>query len=82
MGWEYGIRTTKPAILPGVVKRLGDALTLSEMYRLGHYEDGFVLLQEGSSWPEALQVSIEASSGMNEVAAGRVVHILSVSFLG
>lgn len=22
MGWEYGIRTTEPAILPEVVKRL------------------------------------------------------------
>ncbi|HBU83476.1 MAG TPA: hypothetical protein DEF35_17800 [Paenibacillus sp.] len=68
VGWEYGIRTTKPAILPGVVKRLADALTFSEMYKLEHYEDGFVLLQEGSSWPEALQVSIEVASGMNEVA--------------
>ncbi|MDN8588461.1 hypothetical protein Q0V21_06745 [Paenibacillus sp. 11B] len=72
VGWEYGIRTTKPAILPEVVKRLGDALTFSEMYRLEHYEDGFVLLQEGSSWPEALQVSIEVASGMDEIVEGEL----------
>lgn len=72
VGWEYGIRTTKPAILPEVVKRLGDALTFSEMYRLEHYEDGFVLLQEGSSWPEALQVSIEVTSGMDEIVEGEL----------
>jgi len=72
VGWEYGIRATNPAILPGVVKRLADSLTFSEMYRLEYYEDGFVLLQEGSSWSEALQVSIEVASEMDEVVAGEL----------
>jgi hypothetical protein len=72
MGWEYGIRTTNPVILPRIVKRLADSLTFSDLYRLEHYEHGFALLQEGASWPEALQVSIEVASGMEEVVAGEL----------
>lgn len=72
MGWEYGIRTSNPVILPRIVKRLADALTFSDLYKLEHYEDGFALLQEGSTWPEALQVSIEVASGMDEIVEGEL----------
>ncbi|MFE6076858.1 hypothetical protein ACFVQB_20560 [Paenibacillus sp. NPDC057886] len=72
MGWEYGIRTTNPVILPRIVKRLADSLTFSDLYKLEHYEDGFALIQKGSSWPEALQVSIEVASGMDEIVEGEL----------
>ncbi|RAW15159.1 hypothetical protein DC345_14080 [Paenibacillus taichungensis] len=72
MGWEYGIRTTNPVILPRIVKRLADSLTFSDLYKLEHYEDGFALIQEGSSWPEALQVSIEVASEMNKIVEGEL----------
>ncbi|SDC27165.1 hypothetical protein SAMN05428987_0579 [Paenibacillus sp. CF095] len=37
MGWEYGIRTTEPAILPEVVvKRLASSLKFTEVYSLEH----------------------------------------------
>jgi hypothetical protein len=56
MGWEYGIRTTKPAILPEVVKRLAGTLTFTDMYSLEHHSNGFVLKREDPSWPRALEV--------------------------
>lgn len=70
MGWEYGIRTTEPTILPEVVKRLAGSLTLPEMYRLEHHANGFVLMREDASWPRALEVWLEVSSGSEEVMDG------------
>ncbi|NMI05730.1 hypothetical protein HF638_17260 [Paenibacillus sp. SZ31] len=70
MGWEYGIRTTQPAILPEVVKRLASSLKFTEVYSLEHQPNGFVLKREDPSWPRALEVWIEEASGLEEIVDG------------
>ncbi|WP_405170345.1 hypothetical protein MHI12_22135 [Paenibacillus sp. FSL H8-0280] len=70
MGWEYGIRTTEPAILPEVVKRLASSLKFTEVYSLEQQANGFVLKREDPSWPRALEVWIEEASGLEEIVDG------------
>ncbi|KOS03698.1 hypothetical protein [Paenibacillus polymyxa] len=41
------------------MERLAEALPRIDGYRMQRDEDGFVLLQNNSDWPEALQVSVE-----------------------
>ncbi|WP_145323592.1 hypothetical protein [Paenibacillus xylanexedens] len=72
MGWEYGIRTMEPAILPEVVKRLAGALTFTDMYSLEHHANGFVLKREDPSWPRALEVWVEEASGLEETVDGEL----------
>ena len=82
MGWEYGIRTTEPAILPEVVKRLASSLKFTEVYSLEHQANGFVLKREDPSWPRALEVWIEKASGLEEIGGWGFVYLLFVSYLG
>ncbi|WP_341281004.1 hypothetical protein [Paenibacillus sp. FSL H8-0537] len=70
MGWEYGIKTKQPAILPELVKRLAGAIHVSDPYRIERYDNGFTLLQDDTSWPLALQVSIETAIGIEDITDG------------
>ncbi|ANY65787.1 hypothetical protein BBD42_04380 [Paenibacillus sp. BIHB 4019] len=70
MGWEYGIKTTNPSILPELVARLADAIHVTEPYRIERYENGFALLQDDPSWPKILQVSIETAAGLEDMTDG------------
>ncbi|MEK5088791.1 hypothetical protein MKY98_17965 [Paenibacillus sp. FSL M8-0228] len=59
MGWEYGIKVADVKDIKALMERLAEALPRIEGYRMQRDEDGFVLLQNNSDWPEALQISVE-----------------------
>lgn len=59
MGWEYGIKVADIKDIKALVECLAEALPRVDGYRMQRNEDGFVLLQNNSDWPEALQVSVE-----------------------
>ncbi|OBA04558.1 hypothetical protein A9P44_05285 [Paenibacillus polymyxa] len=59
MGWEYGIKVADVKDIKALMERLAEALPRIEGYRMQRDEDGFVLLQNNSDWPEALLISVE-----------------------
>ncbi|MGF9642490.1 hypothetical protein AAIH69_05700 [Paenibacillus sp. MABNS29] len=59
MGWVYGIKVADVKDIKALMERLAEALPRIEGYRMQRDEDGFVLLQNNSDWPEALQISVE-----------------------
>ncbi|AUS27847.1 hypothetical protein ACT3XG_17570 [Paenibacillus polymyxa] len=59
MGWEYGIKVANVKDIKALMERLAEALPRIDGYRMQRDEDGFVLLQNNSDWPEALQISLE-----------------------
>jgi hypothetical protein len=77
MGWEYGIRTKEPVMLPVIIQRLAASLTYSRIYSLKQHADGFSLLRDDESWSKALEVWLEEASGLDEVADGeRYIYCL------
>ncbi|MGG4218666.1 hypothetical protein ABEW32_10590 [Paenibacillus jamilae] len=59
MGWEYGIKVADVKDIKALMERLAEALPRIDGYRIQRDKDGFVLLQDNSDWPEALQISVE-----------------------
>ncbi|SFF02152.1 hypothetical protein SAMN04487969_111158 [Paenibacillus algorifonticola] len=41
MGWEYGMKTTNPSILPELVECLAGAIHVPDKFRIERYENGF-----------------------------------------
>ncbi|KJD38515.1 hypothetical protein [Paenibacillus polymyxa] len=59
MGWEYGIKVANVKDIKVLMERIAEALPRIDGYRMQRDEYGFVLLQNNSDWPEALQISLE-----------------------
>ncbi|MDY8022074.1 hypothetical protein [Paenibacillus polymyxa] len=59
MGWEYGIKVADVKDIKALMEHLAEALPRIDGYQMQRDGDGFVLLQNNSNWPEALQVSVE-----------------------
>ncbi|AHM67240.1 MULTISPECIES: hypothetical protein [Paenibacillus] len=67
MGWEYGIKVANVKDIKALMERLAEALPRIDGYRMQRDEDGFVLLQNNSDWPEALQISLEEARNIEDL---------------
>ncbi|MGG4501598.1 hypothetical protein [Paenibacillus polymyxa] len=67
MGWEYGIKVANVKDIKALMERLAEALPRIDGYRMQRDKDGFVLLQNNSDWPEALQISLEEARNIEDL---------------
>ncbi|WP_031461939.1 hypothetical protein [Paenibacillus polymyxa] len=67
MGWEYGIKVANVKDIKALMERLAEALPRIDGYRMQRDENGFVLLQNNSDWPEALQISLEEARNIEDL---------------